>query len=419
VAGTVLVRVIADTTKATAGLDDVASATDKMAEKFDSVGGASAKLAGGLGDLGGGLTALGEKTGNTGLVEMGEQMESLSPIIMGVTGAMDLLGMATKAISGVTKAFTIVQAALNFVMALNPFFLVVIAIVALIAVFIIAYKKSETFRKIVDAAFQGIKKAAVTVFNFVKDFLTGIWNFLKGLFEKGVAFIKNVWAGIGLIFTKTKEVFDKVLGFFSGLWSKIWGFISVIPGKLLAFGKSLMQKILDGLNAGWTWVKGFFSGLWGKIWGLISGIAGKMLDFGKSLMSGIVDGINAGWQWVKNALGDLLGKVLPTWAKKLLGIASPSKVFRSLGQNVSQGFALGIGDGTRAVQRAMSGLVGIPGTSGGSLMVADAGGAGGGRSVVINVNVPATVDASEVGRQVVKAVQSYEKRVGRTYLAGA
>ncbi len=56
----------------------------------------------------------------------------------------------------VTMAYIAVQTALNVVLAANPIGLVVLAIVGLTAAIVTAYKRSETFRNIVDGAFRGI-----------------------------------------------------------------------------------------------------------------------------------------------------------------------------------------------------------------------------------------------------------------------
>lgn len=62
-------------------------------------------------------------------------------------------------LSWVTKIQTGAQAALNAVMDANPVFLVVAGLAALTGGFILAYKKSETFRNIVNAAMDGVKDA--------------------------------------------------------------------------------------------------------------------------------------------------------------------------------------------------------------------------------------------------------------------
>lgn len=72
-------------------------------------------------------------------------------------------------------AMTLAQTALNFVMSLNPISIAVIAIAALVAGLVIAYNKSETFRNIVNGAFNSVKETAIWVFNGIKDFL-GKWG---------------------------------------------------------------------------------------------------------------------------------------------------------------------------------------------------------------------------------------------------
>ena len=67
---------------------------------------------------------------------------------------------------GVTKTMAIAQGLLNIVMTANPIGLIVVGIAALAAGLVVAYKKSETFRKIVNATWSGIK--------------TGRWPFGSG-----------------------------------------------------------------------------------------------------------------------------------------------------------------------------------------------------------------------------------------------
>lgn len=78
------------------------------------------------------------------------------------------------------------QAALNFVMAANPIGLVVLAIAALVAAFVIAYKQSETFREAVGAMFDFIKKAVGLSVDLIKGYLSFVMNFYKTIFN-GIA----------------------------------------------------------------------------------------------------------------------------------------------------------------------------------------------------------------------------------------
>jgi phage-related protein len=84
-------------------------------------------------------------------------------VVGALTGAVMLAGAAVKAYETITKAMAIAQGLLNAVMSMNPIGLVVIAIAALTAAFIIAYQHSEKFRDIITDAFDTVKDVAESV----------------------------------------------------------------------------------------------------------------------------------------------------------------------------------------------------------------------------------------------------------------
>jgi phage-related protein len=71
------------------------------------------------------------------------------------------------------------QFALNAVMAANPITLVVLAIAALVAAFVVAYKTSEKFRMFVDGLFGAIKTGVIASVDFLKGYLTTVMGFTK------------------------------------------------------------------------------------------------------------------------------------------------------------------------------------------------------------------------------------------------
>lgn len=66
-------------------------------------------------------------------------------------------------------------------------------------------------------------------------------------------------------------------------------------------------------------------------------------QLGRNLVDGFKNGISKAWTslktWFKNLFGDLIGI-----AKKILGIASPSKVFKKIGGFTAEGFGVGFED---------------------------------------------------------------------------
>ncbi len=89
--------------------------------------------------------------------------------------------------------------------------------------------------------------------------------------------------------------------------------------------------------------------------GLIDGI-GSIFDVGWELIEGLVDGIKAGWEWLKSSVKSL-GEGIVDFFKGIFGIHSPSKIMREeIGKNLGLGIVEGINDTVSDVEKAMSNL---------------------------------------------------------------
>lgn len=98
-----------------------------------------------------------------------------------------------------TKAMAVAQGLLNIVMSMNPIFLVVIALMALIAALTWAYYNVDWFREMVDNAFATLVNLATTLWNFVKpiiDMIAGAFN----SFTESLGLNKEDWVQTILAF---------------------------------------------------------------------------------------------------------------------------------------------------------------------------------------------------------------------------
>jgi hypothetical protein len=108
----------------------------------------------------------------------------------GIAAAVIAVNTAMTVFTAITKAATAVQAAFNAVLAMNPITLVVIAIAALVAGLVIAYKKFEGFRNIVNSVFTTVKDAVSGGFSFLRGYLDFVLGVYKGIFN-GIATLWN------------------------------------------------------------------------------------------------------------------------------------------------------------------------------------------------------------------------------------
>ena len=163
-------------------------------------------------------------------------------IVAGLAAAILIANAAIKAVTAVTRIWTAVQAAFNFVMNLNPISLVVIAIAALVAGIIIAYAKVGWFKAFVDGSFKAILDIVKTVAAWIQKYLgpvmgAGFEAASKALGVLGDAFSRT--------FSAIKAVISGVLdiiGTVAGAVQKVIDLISRIKlpnlSKLNPFAKA-------------------------------------------------------------------------------------------------------------------------------------------------------------------------------------
>lgn len=72
----------------------------------------------------------------------------------------------------------------------------------------------------------------------------------------------------------------------------------------------------------------------------------EMEKVGGAIVDGTTEGIN-GREWNLKSTIDNLFNLIPNWAKNVLGIHSPSKVFKQIGEYTGEGFELGLSDGMK------------------------------------------------------------------------
>ena len=162
-------------------------------------------------------------TNNTTLVV------TLGAVIGGLAIAIIAVNAATTAWAATTKAFQAIQAAFNAVMALNPIFLMAVAIAAIIAIFIVLQAKFDIFGKAVD----GIKTGFMAWW--------GVVQFVFGAVKTGFAELATLGAAI----------FNGIGGAFKGVINAV---ISGLEGGL-NFAIKGLNIILDGIDkAAGPWV---------------------------------------------------------------------------------------------------------------------------------------------------------------------
>ena len=428
-----LADVTADLSKAGGQLDgfaaDAQAAGSKaeasfagVGDKADAVGSSASQAAGGIGDLGGALSLM---PGPLGTVGAG--MEAAAPAIMGVTGAADLLNLATtkfpalaKAQAIATHAVAAAQGALNAVMALNPIALVVLAIVALIAIFVILYKKNETFRDLVDAVFSKFKTLVQSAVEKLGDFLGAVRDKLGAAQEKFATMREAVALAVGVIREKLQAAGEKfadlrtaaqnAIGSYSdgggGVLGKVHGIVSAVgdlPGVIRDKAAGVFGPVLTAAQNAIGSYGADGGGVLGKLHNVVSTITGLGGTI-TTKAAGMWDGLGASF---KGVINNMIG----WWNNLTFAIDIPDKI-----PGLPSSFSIStpnipyLADGG-IVNRPTLAVIGEAGPE--AVIPLDRLGGLGGTLVKIEVVVAPTANPEETGRQIQRALDAYYRAGGR------
>ncbi|MFF3324974.1 hypothetical protein [Streptomyces sp. NPDC002889] len=181
-----------------------------------------------------------------------------------------------------TKLWTLAMIAFNLVMNANPITLIIIAIVALVAAVIYAYKNWGWFRDIVNAAWEGIKTAALFVWN----------NVLKPIFSGLVIAFQAVGTAASWLWNTILSPVFSFIGAAARILATIVLTILIVPF-VLAF------KALAAIA---TWV-------WENVLGPVFGfIAEKAVWLWQNQIKPAWDLMKAGFQLVGDKVQELWDK---------------------------------------------------------------------------------------------------------------
>ncbi|MFD5903583.1 phage tail tape measure protein [Streptomyces microflavus] len=304
-----------------------------------------------------------------------------SSIATGITmGIIGLYSIAIRTAAAVTRAWTLVQVGFNAVMALNPVTLIVIGVLALAAAVVIAYKKSETFRTIVQGAWAGIKAGWDIVWN--QGLKPGFEGFMTGLRAVGTAAMW-LWDNalspafsaidtgarilatlIGVVFVMPTVIAIRALGAVgSWLWDVALGpaFRAIGSGAVWLWQSAIrpqLQSIMTGIRAvgavgRWLWtsaLKPAFTWIVGGAVWLWSGVKTQA----GHIMTGIrAVGAAGTWLWA-NALKPAFEKIGAgaSWLYTH-GIKPPIDKARSLAKALGSAFTAGakiVGDAFESIK---------------------------------------------------------------------
>jgi hypothetical protein len=211
----------------------------------------------------------------------------MGAVVGTVAAAVVAINIAMKAYIATKKAITAAVLIFNAVMAANPIMLVVAAVAALIAIFIVLQQRFDIVGK--------AARALGRVFEEVKDFILYVWNILLDWF-------RNL---AGWLFDAFKTLFDIL----TTPYRLAFEFIFDVATKILQVFKDLPGHIRNLAHV-----------IYGAIIAPFVDVVDAMYRFGQRMVEGIVSGIKSIGRKITDTVtsfmpspttGTILGSILP------------------------------------------------------------------------------------------------------------
>jgi phage-related protein len=276
----------------------------------------------------------------------------------------------------------------------NPIGIVITALVALGAGLVLAYKKSETFRKIVDGAFKAVKTVALSVFGWFAKYVPQVFSAVRAAISTYVTIYRTViTTAFRLIRSAVTTAVNAVRSVISSVFSAIRSVIStyvnawraVISGAMSAIrsvvsgGVSAVKSAIGGLSSIAGRVRGYFNsaksaaqgaldrligvvrGVPGRVTGALGNLGSLLYSKGREIIQGLIDGVLS----MVGAIGSAIGKVTGAISKFLPGSPVKEGPLRVLnngyaGKQIVRMIADGINGQRGLVQAAMGGATAFP-----------------------------------------------------------
>lgn len=269
-------------------------------------------------------------TANTPIAEFTRKVIAMAPAIAVAVVAFGLL------MSGVGKLMSSISA-IGAVLT-NPFALLVIAIVGVVAAVVIAYNKFAGFRTFVNSVISGITSAWQSFASWFGQLWSTLvsgaqsaWQGLVSFFSAIVSAIQTIWQGISTFFTTLwtnivttattmwqsfvtsimpiilaiENLWNALTAFFALLWTGIVSAATAIWDTLVL----IFAPIIAAIQAAWQVLVAYFTGLWNTIvaitssvWNSISAVISAAINIVMTVISTVLSIISALWSAVWNAI---------------------------------------------------------------------------------------------------------------------
>lgn len=248
----------------------------------------------------------------------------------------------------------------------------------------------EFIANLLGVALAAAISTAIKLFAAITEVAAGVITGFQQLYEDISGFVTGV---VQFFTVDLPNAINALVQWFAQLPGNISGFLSTVIANVVAWVANMASNAVSAGSRFISGIAGFMSALPGNIASWLSGaistvvgwvsqfasnaasaasqfgsrlrsglaaIPGTLGNIGANIIQGLVNGVTGAAGKLIDAVKGAVGNAIEG-AKNLLGIHSPSRVFRKIGQYTMQGAALGVDDDayllSKSTDNAMRGMI--------------------------------------------------------------
>jgi phage-related protein len=185
---------------------------------------------------------------------------------------------------------------------------------------------------------QIVEAGADIIINFCNGMANKLPDVIQAAFDLAITFIEGLATAIDENHEKLNRAIEHLIK------AMVTAFVDFVTNSFPEFkakAKEMWDKFIEGCKEKLGEMKEAAKELIEKVKEAAVEKVDMLVDVGKDLIRGFIDGIKSmATGVIESVTGVVQGSI--DWAKSLLGINSPSKVFKEIGGYVGEGFVVGI-----------------------------------------------------------------------------
>lgn len=248
---------------------------------------------------------------------------AIGPVILIIAKLITAFGTIMTVVPklvNVIKTIKTAFAAFNATLLANPIVLIVAAIAALIAAFVLLWKKCDWFRNFWINLWNNIKNVCKSVIDGIIGFFNNIINFIKNNWQSLLLLIVNPFAGafkllydhcegfksfVDGIIQKVKEIFASIVSFIStNVIEPIKNFFAPIVSWFTDLFMSIYNSLASVINVIWGIIQGLWEMLIALFTVIITWISENVITPIQTAFSTAIEviktTIQTAWEFIKN-----------------------------------------------------------------------------------------------------------------------